>query len=377
MRQAERAGGAETYGGSAFGGAALVLSAWSVTSPYGLGAEPFTSGLRAGRATAGRPGPGVEVLPSPTACLVPGFDAVEVLGRKGTRAMDRVTGIAVATLGLLLEGRDSAIGDKEEVGLVLGVGSGSVASTMGFTRDSLTGDKPFHVDPGRFPNTVMNCAAGQCAIWHGLKGPNATVVGGALTGLLALSYAVRLQRAGHCSAIIAGAVEEWSAERAWLDHHAGSAMPPADPLGEGCALFLLEPGGAARGRGREPLATFAAARFASATDDVPAKEALARCVTGVLDTAGMRPDDLAYVAPFGGPMHAAEDAGIAAALGESRPERLQPRRHLGDTGAASTAFQLAAVLAAADGRSGLVGRGALVTAVDREGPVGALLVRME
>ncbi|MEK8171048.1 beta-ketoacyl synthase N-terminal-like domain-containing protein [Streptomyces sp. M19] len=90
----------------------------------------------------------------------------------------------------------------------------------GLHRDSLVGDRPFYVDPARFPNTVLNSAAGRSAIWHRLKGPNATVAGGHATGLLALRYAMRLQRAGRATTVVCGAVEEFSSARAWLEWHA-------------------------------------------------------------------------------------------------------------------------------------------------------------
>ncbi|MEU9387856.1 3-oxoacyl-ACP synthase, partial [Streptomyces sp. NPDC048279] len=81
----------------------LVVSGWSATSPYGLGAGPFTEGVRNKR-TAVRTGDGAADLgPYERAGRIPGFDIRAVLGRKGTRAMDRATALAVATAGLLLE----------------------------------------------------------------------------------------------------------------------------------------------------------------------------------------------------------------------------------------------------------------------------------
>src|SRR5699024_7600310 len=100
---------------------------------------------------------------------------------------------------LLHEDGERLPGIGEDAGLVLGTHTGSAQSIMDFTRESLVSAKPFYVDPSLFPNTVMNCAAGQSAIWHQLKGPNTTIAGGRGTGLLALQYALRLQRAGRRS----------------------------------------------------------------------------------------------------------------------------------------------------------------------------------
>ncbi|GAA3299015.1 hypothetical protein GCM10020295_36110 [Streptomyces cinereospinus] len=109
--------------------------------------------------------------------------------------MDRVTALAVTAVGGLVEAVAEELAARpEQTALVLGTGSGSVQSIMDFTRDSLSGERPYHVEPARFPNTVMNRAAGQSAIWHRIKGPNTTVAGGSLTGLLALNYALRLHQ---------------------------------------------------------------------------------------------------------------------------------------------------------------------------------------
>lgn len=342
---------------------ALVISGWSVVSPYGMGAGPFRDGLRAGRdgTSAGPYGP------FERAGVVPDFDVARVLGRKGTRSMDRVTGLTVATVGRLLDAYlPRPFEDAERVGLVLGTGSGSVQSIMDFTRDALTGERPYHVDPARFPNTVMNRAAGQSAIWYGLKGPNTTVAGGALTGLLALSYTARLHRGGGCDAILCGAAEEISEQRARLEWHANG--PGGGPLGEGCAMFLTERLDTARRNGRAPLAVVRAVRFGAFGAQASAGEALRRCVEDALKDAG-DPDEVRLVAPTGGPFGDHESAAIGAALGGRRPPEVRGRPLIGDTSAASAAFQLAAVLAA-----GMDDGLALVTSIDREGTVGCALL---
>ncbi|WP_433449965.1 beta-ketoacyl synthase N-terminal-like domain-containing protein [Streptomyces sp. CA-142005] len=354
----------------------LVVSGWSVASPYGLGAEAFTEGVRGNR-EAVRPGDGAADLgPYERAGRIPDFDVRAVLGRKGTRAMDRATALAVATAGMLLEqaGPGLAQDHPEAVGMVLGTGHGSVQSIMDFTRDSLTGEKPFHVDPALFPNTVMNRAAGQSAIWHTLRGPNTTVAGGALTGLLALNYAARLLRQRHCEAVLCGAVEEFSTERAWLEYRGRTGGPhrqPAGPLGESCALFLLEPLSRARAHGRTAHAAPAGARFIAFTDPERAGEAVARAVTEALKEADVRPEDVELLVPSdsGGPLGAREDAALARIFGEHRPPRLRLRRLTGDCGAASASLQLAAALTAEADRP------VLVTSVDPDGQTGAVVLR--
>lgn len=120
--------------------------------------------------------------------------------------MDRVTGLAVTAVGSLLDDgeRNRAVGTGEGAAFALGTTTGSAQSMMDFTRDSLTSEQPFFVDPARFPNTVMNCAAGQSAIWYQLKGPNATIAGGRTAALHALNYSRRLLGSGRARTVLCG-----------------------------------------------------------------------------------------------------------------------------------------------------------------------------
>lgn len=358
------------------GGAApkLVISGWAVSSPYGLGKDGFAEGLKTGRRAIAPVDTTTWPVPYEEAGLIPGFDIRAVLGRKGTRSMDRVTGIAATTVGMLLEEYGAGLAaDPERTGLVLGT-SGSVQSIMEFTRDALTGDKPYLVDPARFPNTVMNCPTGQSAIRHTLKGPNVTVSGGAATALLSLQYASRLLRGGHGTALLAGAAEEFSVQRARLERVADHGGAEPQPLGEGAALFLLEEASAAREGGRPVLASVLGSRFRAFQDTARAGTALERCIADVLAGADAEPGDVELIVPGTPPglLGKQEESALDGLTGN----RLPVRSLVGDAGAASAAFQLAAALAEASADPGLVDRLALVTAVDRDGTVGALLLRL-
>ncbi|MFB6889892.1 beta-ketoacyl synthase N-terminal-like domain-containing protein [Kitasatospora sp. NPDC056327] len=383
---------------------ATVISAWSVLSPYGTGPGPFADGITAGRPVA----PGLDRdtwhAPPTGACLVPGFDTAAALGTRGTRTMDRLTGLTVATLGTLLapgagpgtpDGGGAGPGlltDHDRTALVLGTGSGSVQSTMDFTRDALTGAKPFHVDPARFPNTVMNRAAGASAIWYGLKGPNATLAGGPLTALQALRYATRLRERGHCRTVLCAAVEEYSEERAWLAWHTRDDRHRATPLAEACAVFLLEDAEDAAHAGRAPLADVLAVRFGAAPGPGGLAATLGRLLREALREAGADPGEVRWAAPsrrttappgtcpmgFGAaprPVEEAEREALRDVLppGGARPIDVQDL--LGDAGAASAGLQIAAVLAEAARRPQPGGIG-VVTAVDEDGLAACLVLRL-
>ncbi|MDX6355853.1 MAG: hypothetical protein QOF98_2756, partial [Streptomyces sp.] len=172
--------------------ATLAITDWSAISPFGTGRDAFVKGVRRQLNTAVQVDPEQWRVPDEYACLVPDFDVRATLGKKGTRSMNRVTGLAVATSGELLASADRLTAPRGQTGFVLGTTVGSAQSTLDLTRGSLTGDRPYLVESGLIPYAVMNGTAGQCAIWHGLRGPNATLSAGRPGGLVALNYARRL-----------------------------------------------------------------------------------------------------------------------------------------------------------------------------------------
>lgn len=350
-----------------------VITEMAVASPYGLGETSFTEGVLAGRPTSAPLDTGVWPVPHRAAGLIPGFDIADVLGPKGTRSMDRLTGIAVATTGLLLDRCSTPLADDPEgTGMVLGT-PGSVQSVMTFTHDALTGLKPFHVNPAHFPNTVLNHPTGRSAIQHGLKGPNVSVAGGTASGLLALAYASRLLRAGHASALLCGAADEFSVQRARLENAVAAGAD--DPLGEGAALFLLESASNARRGGRTPRAELLGCRFRVAADAELASKALALCVQDLLRDTGVTADDIALAVPTSAPGLLGEQEALALDEVLGTADRVELRPLLGDTGAASTALQTAVPLALVRLRPRYVGRPALVTTIDRDGTVACALLR--
>ena len=338
-----------------------VITGWSAVSAFGHDAGAFRAGLR-----AGRPAPDTAAAAAgQSARLVPGFEPREVLGRKGTRSMDRVTALAVATVGHLVDRDADAESGDPDAALVLGTTTGSAQSMMDFTRSSLTERQPYFVDPARFPNTVMNCAAGQCAIWYRLEGPNATIAGGRTAGLLAMNYARRLHRGGRARTVLCGAVEEYSPARSWLHHH---ARGHGAVLGEGCAVLRLEPAGST---GLAEVIAQEFGVFGAAEEIGPV---LAASLRRAFKHAGVDPADTWAVA-----VSTADDgelAGVRDVLGEITPRSIPCAELIGDTSAASAAFQISAVLATAADDPDSAGRIAVVTAVDSDYTLGAALLRL-
>lgn len=331
------------------------ITAWSAVSPYGMDTGSFATAVRARRPAmrwADPAGP-----PGTAASLVPGFDQRDVLGRRGTKGMDRVTGLAITAVGAI----GTSTHDGRDTALVLGTTGGSVRSAMNLTRASLTAERPYDVDPATIPSVVMNCAAGHCAIWHGITGPNTTIAGGRAAGLLGLAYARRLLRAGRARTVLCGAAEEYSAERSWLTRHERHERHEVQVIGEGAAMLRLE---SSHARAGNPLATVLA--VGSAVNG--GATACRYVINGVLERAGVTQGEVWAVIAGS----RAERAALEPEFDEAMSRVPLVADLAGDTGAVSAVFGIAAALAVADEPA----RFAVVTAADPSGTTAAAVLRV-
>src|SRR5919107_1672316 len=137
------------------------------------------------------------------------FDAQQYLGRRNLRPLDRTSRLVASAAQLALDasGWTPEMRAEREVGLVLGTMFCSVRTIAEFDRRALEAG-PGYASPMDFANTVINAAAGQTAIMHGLRGVNTTVSADLTSGLQAVSYAADLIRSGRAEALLAGGAEE-------------------------------------------------------------------------------------------------------------------------------------------------------------------------
>ncbi len=355
----------------------LAITGWGVLTSTGTGADEFGAAVRDGR------GGLVDVegafdgdLPVAKACALVGFHAKEFLGRKGTAFLDRSTALGLVGCHLALADTDLVIDDanRDRVGIVLGTTAGSLKATSDYSRETLVQKKPYQVNPVLFPNTVMNAAAGQSAIWHKLKGVNATVAGGQLAGLNALRYARNLVRRDYVDGALVGAVEEFSPHTAWGTHNLHQQLGVQVPVGEGSAVFVVENPDVAKAAGRTPDAEVLAVEIGYFADDAAA--GLALCVMRALERAGVDAADVWAVATGEAgaePLDEVESHGVASVLGGVR--RVRVKELTGECHAASGALQVAALLAYHRGDRSLDGRVGVVTSVSADGAVGAAVIR--
>ncbi|MEV0005267.1 beta-ketoacyl synthase N-terminal-like domain-containing protein [Micromonospora sp. NPDC050980] len=300
-----------------------------------------------------------EPLPEAEAPAIAGFDVRGLLGRKGTSFLDRATALAMVACGRALADGDLTPDDdnRHRIGVVLGTTTGSLKSTMDFSRETLVQDKPYLVNPVLFPNTVMNCAAGQAAIRYGLRGVNATVAGGPLAFLYALRYALNAIRRGYADALLVGGVEEYTPNTAWA-----ARLTDAGPAGEASAVYLLRRRDAEAAGARAEVLSVATGFAPDSTD-----AGLAGCARRALAAADVRAADVWALA--------GDDSDGLSDVVPAAVERLPVRPALGDCQAAAGALAFGALLARHAEEPGAAGRPALVTARSRDGGVAAAVVR--
>ncbi len=297
------------------------------------------------------------------------------LGRN-IRPVDRTGRLAIIAAENALESSrwTEELRGEHLVGLSLGTLFGSVQTISAFDRRGLEAG-PKYVKPLDFANTVINAAAGQTAIWHGLRGTNSTVAGGSPAALQAIGQARDLLRAGRADAMLAGGAEELCFESFYGFQQAGHLATGEDPqalpfdargtglvLAEGAALLALETESRARERGIDARAVILG--HGSAFDpsrgrkEPSAVRAVDRAVRSALADARVEPGeiDVVFAGSAGRPAaDRAEALGLQSVFAERNGSGPVPvtavKACLGESFGASGAFQtLALVLAIEHGQ---------------------------
>ncbi|MFI8961984.1 beta-ketoacyl synthase N-terminal-like domain-containing protein [Streptomyces sp. NPDC053493] len=369
----------------------LAVTAHGVVSPAGLGLDALAEALRGTREACDDAGQlplgeaEADGLPGAVR-VVPDFRIADHVGRKGTRHLDRTTALGLAAVAVLRSGSadpvDAVSADDPEwsaTGVVIGSTSGSVRSSSEFARDTHVQDRPYLVNAAAFPNTVMNSVTGQVAIWHGLRGINATLSGGTTASLNAFRYARNALAQGHAERLVVGGVEELCPQTAW-GWQATGCLTEGTPVGEGCAVFTVRDAEAARAAGAPVLAEL----LACETAFVPEGErpgpalALAGLIGRALERSGVDASEVELVslgATGLAGLEEAEQRAVRKALGDRPVASVRVKDVVGEAYSADGALQLAAVLAHWQGEGAARGRVALVTSVGHDGNVACLVVR--
>jgi 3-oxoacyl-[acyl-carrier-protein] synthase II len=150
---------------------------------------------------------------------VAGFNVEEYMAAKDVRRFDPFVtyGYAAGTDAL----RDSGLVVTEQnsarIGVAIGAGIGGLHTIEENTEKWLEARTPRKISPFFIPGSIINAAAGQVSIQHGLRGPNLALVTACTTSTHCIGIAARCIQWGDADVMIAG-----GAEMAWTPLGLGS-----------------------------------------------------------------------------------------------------------------------------------------------------------
>ena len=263
----------------------VVITGMGLVSPLGCNVELAWQRLLAGRS-------GITVLPEAVTEGVPakvagrvlplsedpegGWDVDAVVSPKEQRKMDRFIPFALgaadqalAQAGWPAVGGDEAARARTATVIASGIGGfGAIADAVRTTETR----GPQRLSPFTVPSFLVNLAAGQVSIRHGLKGPLGAPVTACAASVQAIGDAARLIRSGEADIAVCGGSEA-AIDRVSLGGFAAAkalgtafndnpeqASRPFDAqrdgfvLGEGAGMLVIEALDHALARGAQPLA---------------------------------------------------------------------------------------------------------------------------
>lgn len=246
-----------------------------------------------------------------------------------------------------------------------GVIIGSAAGGIGTWEDNyraVFAEGRNRVPPLTVPRLMINAAASQVAMRHGLTGPSFAVSSACASASHALGLAFRMVRDGAAPAMLAGGSEAmlcFGGIKAWEGLRVlspdgcrpFSARRNGMVMGEGAGVFVIERAPDARARGARPLAEIAGfGMTADAADMVlPSGEGAVAAMRAALAEAGLSPGGVGYVNAHGTGTRVndrIEAGAIRAVFGPSAPAVSATKPMHGHAIGASGAIELLACLLA-------------------------------
>ena len=371
----------------------LALTGYGVVSSLGVGRDAFSAALRRPSLDGAGFRADSTVAPGRRVAEIWDWAPKEHLGAKGHRTFDRLTKFLIAAgkyalvdAGLKADGEFLPGRSSKDVGVCSATAYGSLDAIAELNRVAELED-PRYINPQRFPNTVINAAAGYVSIWEKLEAPNTTIVDGNCGSLDAVLVAETQLRHRRGRAFLVGGGEV--ASEPLLTALSRLGLGPAGEdlcVGEGAAYFVTETPEDAAERDATVLAYITGYGTAF---DAPESEALlvhgsSRAVMesaqGAMADAGIEPGDVDLVvrATSGlAPFDAAEAAGLAEARLAETPA-LYPKRWIGECFGAAGAFGMAAAVEAMGGNIGSVSgdtKTVLVTTLGYYGNASSVVLR--
>jgi 3-oxoacyl-[acyl-carrier-protein] synthase II len=261
----------------------IVVTGLGAVTPLGVGVEASWSRLLAARSGLRRlPDDVVADLPAKIGGVVPsldedpeaGFNADAVLAPKDQRKVDRFILFALAAADeALAQANWKPLSESQRLRTATIIASG-IGGFPAITEAVRTVDQRGvrRLSPFTVPSFLVNLAAGQVSIHHGLKGPLGAPVTACAAGIQAIGDAARLIRADEADIAVCGGTEAcmnivslggFAAARSlstgfnWAPARASRPFDISRDgfvMGEGAGMLVIEELDHALARGAKPLA---------------------------------------------------------------------------------------------------------------------------
>jgi nodulation protein E len=292
----------------------VVVTGIGVISPIGSTGEKFWSGLVEARSGIGP----ITIVPTERlniriAAQVRDFNPADHFDAKRENLLDRFSQYAVVAARAAV--RDAQLELSEETALqaatIIGNSSGGM-TTMDDCYYRLYAQNMTRAQPLSIPRLMCNAACSLVSMDLGLKGPTFTVASACSSGTHAIGQAFQMVRTGQAPIALTGGTEAcltvgpfkaWEALRVLS---ADTCRPFSRTrsglvLGEGAAMFVLEPRDRAVARGAPIYAELLGFGMSADAADITAidPDGAARAMRAALTDAKVNADDIDYVNAHG------------------------------------------------------------------------------
>lgn len=187
----------------------VVVTGIGLVTPFGVGTDPFWSGLTAGRSAIDRITLcDAREFPCQIAGEVRGFNPREHMDFKEARRMSRSSQFAVAAARMALADANLYIddGNRYETGVLIGNGGTSMPDAEEAVR-ALIQKGPMKISPFFIPAALPNMPSCQVAIQLDLRGYNTAICTACAAGAQAIGEAAEVIRRGAAKIMLAGGTE--------------------------------------------------------------------------------------------------------------------------------------------------------------------------
>ena len=263
----------------------------------------------------------VSKFPVRIAAEIKDFDPLQFIEKKEARKMGAFIHYAIAAADEAIKGSDLQIDNTnaEESGVYISSGIGDFWA-IEREHEKLLNHGPDRVSPFFIPSAIVNLAAGQVSIRHGLKGPNSATATACAAGSHAIGDSFKIIQRSDADVMVCGGAESaitpmsvagFAAMRALSTRNdePQRASRPFDAerdgfvIGEGAGILVLEELEFARKRGAQILAEVVGYGMTSdafhITQPDDTQQGVIRVMQKALKDAGVKPDAVDYINAHG------------------------------------------------------------------------------